>query len=179
MLLEGAFGYFRNELAHRRVFYDDPMYAKEVVLLGDLLLRELREIGSDIKLQQLQAPAHNARDARMTERGVRGLTPLEFQKWVVRRFGGTYAPQWSGDMGIDGYTFGYELPIQAKQQDSVGRKVVDEFETAIERSGKSRGFLVALGFTKTAYVEAARSTRTGRVDVELVTAKELIRSVPS
>jgi hypothetical protein len=37
-----------------------------------------------------------------------------------------------GDMGIDGITFD-GIPIQAKQSEKVGRSVVDNFETAINR----------------------------------------------
>lgn len=38
-LFGGAMAYFRNELSHEHVEYEDPMEAREVLLLADLLLR--------------------------------------------------------------------------------------------------------------------------------------------
>ena len=179
MLLLGAFDYYRNNLAHNSVFLEDPMHARELVLLCDLLLRELRQAAVDLRLRRLEERPATEREARASERELRALPPIEFQKWVVRRFSGTHSPRWSNDMGIDGYTPGHEWPIQAKQQEMVGRPVVDEFETAVERSGKSRGFLVAFGFSKGAQQEADRTRRGGRVDIDLVKVADLIRAVPS
>ena len=87
---------------------------------------------------------------------LRGLKPFEFQNWVIQRFHGTHAPRKSGDMGIDGYSFFENLPIQVKQSERVGRNVVDNFETAVERGGRSKGYIVALSFGRGAYEEAAR-----------------------
>jgi Restriction endonuclease len=77
-------------------------------------------------------------------------------------------------MGIDGWSFFERLPIQVKQSDSVGRKVVDEFETAIARSRKHKGFIVAFSFTSGAYEEAARTKETDRA-VHLVKVADLLR----
>ena len=84
----------------------------------------------------------------------------------------------SGDRGIDGLTVLTERPIQVKQSDRVGRNAVDNFETAVERTGKDKGYLVAFSFTKGAYHEATRARTAAKVDVELITVAELLRGDP-
>jgi hypothetical protein len=41
---KGAVGLFKNPSSHRRVTFDDPAEAAEIVLLADLLLRLLDKI---------------------------------------------------------------------------------------------------------------------------------------
>lgn len=105
---------------------------------------------------------------------LRQLGPFEFQNWVIQRVHGVESARRSGDMGIDGWSFLERLPIQVKQVERVGRNAVDNFETAIERSGHHKGYLVAFGFTTGAYDEAARSKQTGRA-VHLVKVADLLR----
>jgi hypothetical protein len=92
---------------------------------------------------------------------------------VIQQFNGTHAPRKSGDMGIDGYSFRRE-PIQVKRSDRVGRNVVDNFETAVARAQKDRGFIVAFSFTRGAYEEAARAKARARLNISLVTVEELL-----
>ncbi len=102
------------------------------------------------------------------------LKPFEFQNWVIQRLNGTHSPKKSGDMGIDGFSFMTHDPIQVKQSESVGRNVVDNFETAIERAGKTKGHIVAFSFTKGSYEEAARVRAAKGLDIELVTVADLL-----
>lgn len=111
----------------------------------------------------------------VTIEGLRALKPFEFQNWVIQRLHGTHSPRKSGDMGIDGYSFFEHLPIQVKQSERVGRNVVDNFETAIERNGKTKGYIIALGFGRGAYEEAARAKTAKGVEIELITADDLLR----
>jgi hypothetical protein len=105
------------------------------------------------------------------------LKPLEFQNWVIDAVYGVHAPRRTGDMGIDGYSFFERLPIQVKQQDSVGRKVVDEFETAIRRDGSHKGFIFAFSFTGGAHDEVARARNEG-LEIELVPIQTLLDNPP-
>jgi DNA modification methylase len=103
------------------------------------------------------------------------LGHFEFENWVVDRVGGQRSAKKSRDMGIDGWSFFERLPIQAKQhRKPVGREYVDKFETAVERSGKHMGYLVAFDFTKDAYEEAARSREVGRNAVTLVRVEDVL-----
>lgn len=105
------------------------------------------------------------------------LAPFDFQNWViVDKFLGKTSARKSGDMGIDGFTpeiLG-AYPIQVKQSESVGRNVVDNFETAINRIKKKKGYIIAYSFVKGAYEEAARAKNQDNVEIILRTVQELI-----
>src|SRR5262249_31523908 len=62
------------------------------------------------------------------------------------------------------------------------RNVVDNFETAVERSGKSKGFIVGFGFTRDAIEEAARAKRARGLEIVLTSVRALLapeRSSPN
>lgn len=109
-----------------------------------------------------------------TEEGLMQLGPFEFQNWIVRRVLGEVHARKSGDLGIDGYSFFEHLPIQVKQRNSVGRNDIDNFETAVERSGNTKGYFVAFSFTRTAYEEAARAKQARGVQIVLVKVKDIV-----
>jgi hypothetical protein len=79
-------------------------------------------------------------------------------------------------LGVDGYTFFNRDPIQVKRSERVGRPVLDSFETAIEREGKTRGCVVAFSFTRGAREEAARVKAQRGVEIQLLTVKEILRA---
>ena len=101
------------------------------------------------------------------------LPPFEFQNWCVGALGGTVNSKKVGDMGIDGFTFFNRYPIQVKQSENVGRNVVDNFETALKRDKKDKGFIIALSFSKGAYEEVARIKKEG-LFIELLTVDKLL-----
>ena len=108
---------------------------------------------------------------------VKKLEPFEFQNWVVvDKFLGTISKTKSGDMGIDGLTpqilGGY--PIQVKQSEGVGRNVVDNFKSAIERVKKDKGYIVAFSFGKGAYEEVARVKNQEGITIILRTIEDLL-----
>ena len=82
---------------------------------------------------------------------LKSFKPFDFQYWVVNEMHGTPSPKKIGDMGIDGLSFLNHHPIQVKQSESVGRNVVDNFETALRRYYKTTkkemvGYIVACQF---------------------------------
>jgi DNA modification methylase len=110
----------------------------------------------------------------VAEDELRAIGPYAFQNWVIQRINGTHAPRKSGDMGIDGYSFMEHHPVQVKQSDRVGRNVVDNFETALRRSGRNKGFIIAFSFTRGAKEEAARARREDDLDIDLLPVSELL-----
>jgi len=102
------------------------------------------------------------------------LKPFEFQNWVIQQMHGTHSPRKTGDMGIDGYSYLEHLPIQVKQSKSVGRNIVDNFETAIERADRKAGYIVAFSFTRGAREEVARAKTAKDFDIKLVEVSKLL-----
>jgi len=76
-------------------------------------------------------------------------------------------------MGIDGWTLD-NRPIQVKQSEAVGRNVIDNFETALQRANKKSGIIVAISLGKGAYEEVARAKLEQGLEIELKTVKEII-----
>ena len=108
---------------------------------------------------------------------VKKLAPFEFQNWViVDKFLGTISKTKSGDMGIDGLTpqitGGY--PIQVKQSESIGRNPIDNFETAMRRANKNKGYFVAFSFGKGAYEGVAEAKNNRGIDITLRTVQDLL-----
>lgn len=152
------------------------------IAVAELLRR--RWIGVDISLTAVEIM--KVRQGRIGVKNVkaigvpqsvdelRELKPFEFQNWVIRSVDGHHAPRKSGDMGIDGFSFLDYSPIQVKRSDRVGRNVVDNFETAVERYGENKGYVVAFSFTKGAHEESARVKAEKGLDIELVTVQDLL-----
>jgi len=66
------------------------------------------------------------------------------------------------------------FPIQAKQMDRVGRPMIDEFETAMNRAERTKGYFIAFGYSSDAMTEIQRFfTKEHRVIVPL-TVQEIL-----
>ena len=65
-------------------------------------------------------------------------------------------------------------PIQAKQQDKVGRPAVDEFETAMNRAARKKGFFVAFDYTSDALAEVQRYFTAEHKTVIPLTVQEIL-----
>jgi DNA modification methylase len=112
----------------------------------------------------------------MSIKSLRALEPFAFQEWVVEKLYGHPSPKKVGDKGIDGFLADGN-PLQIKRSDAVGRNVVDNFETAIERMGKRAGMIVAFSFGKGAHEEAARVKNTKGVLIELKTVEQILEDM--
>jgi DNA modification methylase len=104
--------------------------------------------------------------------------PYEFQYWAINEIHGTGSPRKSGDMGIDGLSFLEHYPIQVKQSESIGRNVIDNFETALRRYYKTgskhmKGYIIAFSFGKGAYEEVARIKKEG-IEIILITVQDIL-----
>jgi len=109
---------------------------------------------------------------------LRKFKPYEFQYWVINELHGSPSPKKTGDMGIDGFSLFNHFPIQVKQQENVGRNVVDNFETALKRYYKVprkilHGYIVAFSFTKGAVEEVARIKKEG-VEIKLIKVSDIL-----
>ncbi len=56
---------------------------------------------------------------------------------------------------------------------------MDNFETAVERDGKHKGYIVAISFTRGAYEEAARAKTAKGIEIELVPVDKLLTDASS
>lgn len=109
----------------------------------------------------------------VTVEDVKQLKPFEFQNWIIDRINGIQSNRKSGDMGIDGFTFMLHDPVQIKQSESVGRNVIDNFETALKREKRTRGFVFAFSYTRGAVEEVARAKGDG-LEIHLVKVGDLL-----
>lgn len=109
---------------------------------------------------------------------------FEFESWIVQQFGGTSNTKQRGDFGLDGKT-NDNTPIQVKRSDNIGRNVIDNFLSAVQRSDKKLfeknkagmkpvGFIIAFSFGKGAVEEVARLKNKENIIIKLVTVEEIV-----
>src|SRR4028119_507929 len=67
---------------------------------------------------------------------LRNSDAFAFESFIIQQYGGTGNLKQKGDMGIDGKTR-EGAPIQVKRSDNIGRNVVDNFYSAIQRFDKT------------------------------------------
>lgn len=108
----------------------------------------------------------------LTMKDLRSMEPREFEKYLCKLTDSRHVGK-KGDKGIDGY-YKEEIPIQIKHQEKVGRNTVDNFETALKRARRNRGFIIGFSFTKDAHDEVARAENDG-LNIELVEMEKLLK----
>ena len=125
LVSRGISGWRRSALIHREAGWHAPVGHRHSVAL------RLKSVPANVHVPCSQL------GGRWSPRLTPGVSRSGTTGW--QNIHGTHAPRKTGDMGIDGFSFFERLPIQVKQSDSVGRNVVDNFETAIRRTGKHKG----------------------------------------
>lgn len=109
---------------------------------------------------------------------------FEFENFIVTAYGGRPNSKQRGDLGLDGKTLD-NVPIQVKRSDGIGRNVIDNFHSAIQRYDKKLyeknktemkpvGFIIAFSFGKGAIEEVARLKNKENAIIKLVTVEEII-----
>lgn len=98
----------------------------------------------------------------------------EFQTWAVASLFGRQSPRKVSDMGIDGFSFIENNPIQVKQSSRVGRPVIDSFLGVMQREKTKRGIIIALSFGRGAYEEVSRAKNEDGMDIELIAAQDIL-----
>ena len=109
---------------------------------------------------------------------------FEFENWIVQQFGGTGNVKQRGDFGLDGKTSD-NTPIQVKRSDNIGRNVIDNFLSAVQRYDKNLfeknikdnkpvGFIIAFSFNKGAIEEVARLKNENNTVVKLIRVEEIV-----
>lgn len=109
---------------------------------------------------------------------------FEFESWIIQQFGGISNVKQRSDYGLDGKAPD-GAPIQVKRSDSVGRNVIDNFRSAVERSdkrlfeknveeGKPVGYIIAFSFNRGAIEEVARLRNKDNVIIRLITVEEIV-----
>ncbi|MGO9777435.1 MAG: DNA methyltransferase [Terracidiphilus sp.] len=155
-------------------------------------LRDVCKLRED-ETHWLHGKGFVVRDLPWTERQLRTIPPFEFENWAVIALGGIPNKTQVGDMGIDGriYPIGSEpsaagkaageldfmddwYPIQVKQMDKVGRPDIDNFEAAMIRTKRKKGFVVGFDFSSDAMTEISRFFRTEHIVIVPLTVREIL-----
>jgi len=150
-----------------------------------------KRLRDDCKLREneeawLAGKGFIVRDLPRSEAELRRIPPFEFENWAVIALGGIPNKAKVGDMGIDGRIFPLHAmpektnkrdqqaldfmddwyPIQVKQRDKIGRPDIDQFEAAMIRENRKKGFVVSFDYSSDAMTEIGRFfTQTGKVIV--------------
>jgi hypothetical protein len=109
---------------------------------------------------------------------------FEFESWIIQQFGGTANIKQRGDFGLDG-KMGDGAPIQVKRSDNIGRGVIDNFLSAVQRYDKSlfeknkkagnpAGYIIAFSFGKGAIEEVARLKNEENIIIKLVKVEDIV-----
>jgi len=114
---------------------------------------------------------------------LRNKEAFDFESFIIGQFEGVSNTKQRNDYGIDGLKNG--IPIQVKRSDNIGRIVVDNFKSAIERfdlalyqrciaENKPAGYIIAFSFNRGAVEEVARLKLKEGILIELVKVEDIV-----
>jgi len=145
------------------------------VKVSDLRLKNRQDMYSSPYELQLSIYNYNL---------LRNQNAFEFETFIIEQFGGIANPKQRNDFGLDG-RMPDNTPIQVKRSDNIGRNVIDNFKSAIERSdkklfeknraeGKVAGYIIAFSFGKGAVEETARLKNKEHIIIELKKVSDIV-----
>ncbi len=128
---------------------------------------------------------------------IRNSDAFEFEKWIVEKFGGKNNEKQRGDFGLDGVlkagivpnlqgdlmaqdvawtAESFDIVIQVKRSDNIGRNVIDNLHSAMRRFNKDlkMAYLLAFSFGSGAKQEVARLEREENIEIRLVEVSKII-----
>ena len=116
------------------------------------------------------------------EEDLRAMKGLDFEKFIVGKFGGTPNTKQVGDFGLDGFKDG--VPLQVKNHKvNTGRRDIDNFYSSIRRDnnftknkekGLPAGYFISWDFAKEAVGEVARLKREEDIIIELIKVESIL-----
>jgi len=113
---------------------------------------------------------------------LKDLEPFEFQNWVINEMQAKQSKKLVANGGLDGHIdkslYSEKAGIQVKQSEKVGRNVVDNFETALQRKDYKKGYVVGFSFTKGAHEEVARVKEKSGLYIKLIKAEDILKRKP-
>ena len=155
-------------------------------------LRDVCKLREDEKLWSIGRGVV-VRGLPWTEAQLRRIPPFEFENWAVIALAGTPNKAQVGDMGIDGRVYPISAmpkasgkqageldfmdewyPIQVKQKDKAGRPDIDQFEAAMIRANRTKGFFVSFDFTSDAMMEIGHFFKRERRVIIPLTVREIL-----
>ena len=160
-------------------------------------MRDVCKIREDEKLWQI-GRGFVVRDLPWSVEQLHKLPPFEFENWAVIALSGIPNKTKVGDMGIDGRIYPLSAaaaaearygkpgelaltenwyPIQVKQKDRTGRPDIDQFETAMRRTKRDKGFFVSFDFSEDALTEVDRFFREEHAVIIPLTVQEILNGL--
>jgi hypothetical protein len=115
---------------------------------------------------------------------LRKESAFAFETWIIKEFGGEGNVKQRGDFGLDG-KMPDNPPIQVKRSDNIGRNVIDNFLSAVQRydkklfdknvaEGKPVGYIIAFSFGKGAVEERSRLKNTQNIIIEFILVSDIV-----
>jgi DNA modification methylase len=161
-----------DRLSRKWIGVDQSVMAVKVT---DLRLRKQKNIYSqpyELKLRTYDYDDLRSKDA------------FDFEKWIIEQFGGISNEKQRSDFGLDG-KMPDNTPVQVKRSDNVGRNVIDNFLSAVQRydkalfdkhvaEGKPVGYIIAFSFGKGAVEEKSRLKNKQKIIIELKQVGDIV-----